>query len=250
MTSPADAPATDRAALATPVFDNRYIAYVFNQRGYHVNEFAARLDLSNSVVEAFLRGTVEPGDLRIATLTSMANMLGIPLHSMFTRPAATDVDLTPQNDSDDPLGSNAVDTDAAQLIATVYDTGRATPTLITDIASAFDWTTERVFAAAAEGTRRLEPAGLRIATSHGELFITPIEDHHKAHRALTNRKTYERGLSYTHYKAVHQVLGNHQVTVNRSGRQRLRTLGGLVNLGVINQAKNPALTEAALEAFL
>ncbi|HEY0889511.1 MAG TPA: hypothetical protein VGE38_07870 [Nocardioides sp.] len=34
-------------------------------------------------------------------------------------------------------------------------------------------------------------------TSHGELFVTPINDHLDAHQALTSRKVYERGLNYT-----------------------------------------------------
>lgn len=38
--------------------------------------------------------------------------------------------------------------------------------------------------------------------------------------------------------------------MNRSARQRLLTLGGMVNLGVLTQAKQPAFTDEALEAFL
>lgn len=231
--------------VTNAVFDTRYIAYVFNQRGYRVNEIAARLDMSNNIVEAFLRGTVEPGDLRVATLVNMANLLGIPLASMFTHPVTAPEPATlPDNDRTDAAE------DADQLVACIYDTGRATPVLITDIAAAFDWTTDRVYAAADEADQRLATAGLRAVTSHGELFITPVRDHHQAHKALTARKVYERGLSASHYKAVHQLLTDSEVTVSNSARQRLRTLGGLVNIGVITDARRPALTHAASEAFL
>ncbi|GAA4372821.1 hypothetical protein [Nocardioides caricicola] len=228
-----------------PVFDHQYVAHVFNQRGYHVNEFATRLDMSNGIVEAFLRGNVEPGELRIATLANMANLLGIPLHAMFARPA-------PPPDPDDLDGPAADDltADAEQLLACVYDIGRATPTLVSDIAKAFDWTLDRTYAAATEANRRLQPAGLAVNTSHGELFVAPVNDHLDAHKALTSRKVYERGLSLTHYKAAHQILTGQAVTVTNSGRQRLRTLGGMVNLGILTQAKQPAFTGAALEAFL
>lgn len=40
------------------------------------------------------------------------------------------------------------------------------------------------------------------------------------------------------------------VTVNNSGQQRLRTLGGMISLGILTQAKQPAFTDEALEAFL
>ena len=244
------------ASTKNPVFDHRYVAHVFNQRGYHINEFAARLDMSNGIVEAFLRGTVEPGDLRIATLANMANLLGIPLHAMFARPAP----LPDPDNLDEQAGVNAeptaestsddLATDAEQLLACVYDTGRATPTLVSEIAKAFDWTLDRTYAAAAEANRRLRPAGLAVNTSHGELFVTPTNDHLDAHKALTSRKVYERGLNYNHYRAAHQIISGQEVTVNRSARQRLLTHGGMVNLGVLNQAKRPAFTDEALEAFL
>ncbi|NYD40022.1 helix-turn-helix domain-containing protein [Nocardioides panaciterrulae] len=227
------------------MFDHRYVAHVFNQRGYHINEFATRLDMSNGVVEAFLRGTVEPGDLRIATLANMANLLGIPLHSMFARPAPL-----PDPDDLDPHAPNDSVADAEQLLACIYDTGRTTPTLISEVAKAFEWTLDRTYAAAAEASRRLQPAGLAVNTSHGELFVTPVNDHLDAHKALTNRKVYERGLNYNHYRAAHQILSRQEVTVNRSARQRLLTLGGMVNLGVLTQAKQPAFSDEALEAFL
>lgn len=238
----------------TPVFDHRYVAHVFNQRGYHVNEFATRLDMSNNIVEAFLRGNVEPGELRIATLANMANLLGIPLHAMFTRPEPL---RDPEELNDDSLPgasdesqSGRVAADAEQLIACVYDTKRSTPTLVSDIANAFEWTLDRTYAAATEASRRLQPAGLAVNTSHGELFITPINDHLAAHKTLATRKTYERGLSYVHYKALHQIITGQPVTVANSSRQRLRTLGGMVNIGVLTQAKQPAFTTEALEAFL
>lgn len=239
------------------VFDHQYVAHVFNQRGYHINEFASRLDMSNGVVEAFLRGTVEPGELRIATLANMANLLGIPLHAMFARPAP----LPDPDDLTESEGSSVEPTDveptaddlaadAEQLLACVYDTGRATPTLISEVAKAFEWTLDRTYAAATEANRRLRPAGLAVNTSHGELFVTPINDHLDAHKALTSRKVYERGLHFNHYRAAHQIISGQEVTVNKSARQRLLTLGGMVNLGVLTQAKQPAFTEEALEAFL
>lgn len=239
---------TNSTTNPDPVFDHRYVAYVFNQRGYHINEFASRLDMSNNVVEAFLRGTVEPGDLRVATLANMANLLGIPLRSMFTRPApAPDpVGADPQPEP----GGNAVAVDAEQLLACVYDTGRATPTLVSELAKAFGWTIERTYAAATEADRRLKPAGLSVKTSHGELFVTPVNEHLDAQKALNARKVYERGLTYNHYRAAYQILAGQQVTVNNSARQRVRTLGGLVNVGVVTQVRQPALTEEALEAFL
>ena len=239
---------TNSTTNPDPVFDHRYVAYVFNQRGYHINEFASRLDMSDNVVEAFLRGTVEPGDLRVATLANMANLLGIPLRSMFTRPApAPDpVGADPQPEP----GGNAVAVDAEQLLACVYDTGRATPTLVSELAKAFGWTIERTYAAATEADRRLKPAGLSVKTSHGELFVTPVNEHLDAQKALNARKVYERGLTYNHYRAAYQILAGQQVTVNNSARQRVRTLGGLVNVGVVTQVRQPALTEEALEAFL
>ena len=239
---------TNSTTNPDPVFDHRYVAYVFNQRGYHINEFASRLDMSNNVVEAFLRGTVEPGDLRVATLANMANLLGLPLRSMFTRPApAPDpVGADPQPEP----GGNAVAVDAEQLLACVYDTGRATPTLVSELAKAFGWTIERTYAAATEADRRLKPAGLSVKTSHGELFVTPVNEHLDAQKALNARKVYERGLTYNHYRAAYQILAGQQVTVNNSARQRVRTLGGLVNVGVVTQVRQPALTEEALEAFL
>lgn len=239
-----------------PVFDHRYVAHVFNQRGYHINEFASRLDMSNGIVEAFLRGTVEPGDLRIATLANMANLLGIPLHTMFARPEPLpDPDNLRNSEGPDsePTAQHTADdlaTDAEQLLACVYDTGRATPTLVSEIAKAFDWTLDRTYAAATEADRRLQPSGLAVNTSHGELFVTPINDHLDVHKALTSRKVYERGLNYNHYRAAHQIISGQEVTVNKSARQRLLTLGGMVNLGVLTQAKQPAFTEEALEAFL
>lgn len=237
------------------VFDHRYVAHVFNQRGYHINEFASRLDMSNGVVEAFLRGTAEPGELRVATLANMANLLGIPLHAMFTRPAPLpdpdDLDQPqPSAPKDAEPSANDLVADAEQLLACVYDTGRSTPTLVSEIAKAFEWTLDRTYAAATEANRRLRPAGLAVNTSHGELFVTPINDHLDAHKALTSRKVYERGLHFNHYRAAHQILTGQQVTVNRSARQRLLTLGGMVNLGVLTQAKQPGFTEEALEAFV
>lgn len=235
---------------STPVFDSRYIAHVFNQRGYHVNEFATRLDMSNGIVEAFLRGTAEPGDLRIATLANMANLLGIPLHTMFAQPEplpdpdTIDTKEPTEADEDEVVG------DAEQLLACVYDTGRATPTLLSEIAKAFDWTLDRTYAAAKEANRRLQPAGLAVRTSHGELFVGPVNEHMDAYNALTTRKVYERGLNYNHYRAAHQIISGQQVTVANSARQRLLTLGGMVNIGVLTQAKKPALTDEALEAFL
>lgn len=237
------------ATAQPPVFDHRHVAHVFNQRGYRVNEFATRLDMSNDIVEAFLRGTVEPGELRIGTLANMANLLGIPLHTIFARPEPLpDPDEINTTTEDDPTDDLAAD--AEQLLACVYDNGRNTPTVISEIAKAFEWTLDRTYTAAAEANRRLQPAGLAVNTSHGELFVTPINDHLDAHKALTSRKVYERGLNYLHHRAAHQVLSRQEVTVNRSARQRLRTLGGLVNLGVLTQAKQPAFTDEALEAFL
>ena len=241
-----------------PVFDNRYIAHVLNQRGYHVNELATRLDMSTSIVEGFLRGTVEPGELRIATLANMANLLGIPLHTMFTRPEALpDPDTIPGSaQTDDEPDTTASEeghdsaADAEQLVACVYDTGRGTPTRMSEIAKAFDWDIDRTYAAANEAHRRLQPAGLAARTSHGELFVGPINEHMDAYNALTTRKVYERGLSYIHYRAAHQVLHGKPVTVTNSARQRLFTLGGIVNIGIFTQAKNPAFTDEALEAFL
>lgn len=230
-----------------PVFDHRYVAHVFNQRGYHINEFATRLDMSNGIVEAFLRGRVEPGDLRIATLANMANLLGIPLHAMFARPEPLP---DPDNLSTEEPAEDGPAADAEQLLACVYDTGRSTPTLVSEIAKAFEWTLDRTYAAATEANRRLQSAGLAVNTSHGELFVTPINDHLDAHRALASRKVYERGLNYNHYRAAHQIHTGQEVTVNKSARQRLLTLGGMVNLGVLSQAKQPAFTEEALEAFL
>jgi transcriptional regulator with XRE-family HTH domain len=236
-------------ANSTPVFDTAYVAHVFNQRGYHINEFASRLDMSNGIVEAFLRGTVEPGDLRIATLANMANLLGIPLNSMFARPEPLpDPDTVPTGD--EHLGEEDAGADAEQLVVCVYDTGRATPTLLSEVAKAFDWTLDRTYAAAKEANRRLQPAGLAVRTSHGELFVTPVNEHLDAYNALTNRKVYERGLNYNHYRAAHQIISGQPVTVANSARQRLLTLGGMVNIGVLTQAKNPALTDEALEAFL
>lgn len=238
------------------MFDNKYVAHVFNQRGYHINEFASRLDMSNSTVEAFLRGTVEPGELRIATLANMANLLGIPLHAMFARPdPLPDPDelAEPAPSDIESTGNDyavALAADAEQLLACVYDTGRATPTLISEIAKAFEWTLDRTYAAATKASRRLRPSGLAVNTSHGELFVTPINDHLVAHKALASRKVYERGLHFNHYRAAHQIISGQEVTVNKSARQRLLTLGGMVNLGVVTQAKSPALTDEALEAFL
>lgn len=242
-------PTPTSAVPANPVFDTRYIAHVFNQRGYRVNEFATRLDMSNNVVEAFLRGTVEPGELRIATLTNMANLLGIPLHTMFARPAELpDPDTLDQEDTDPDEDTRAAD--AEQLLACVYDTGRATPTLVSEVAKAFEWTLDQTYAATTEADRRLRPAGLTLRTSHGELFVAPINAHLDAHKALTTRKVYERGLSFTHYRAAHQIISGEQVTVNRSARQRVLTLGGMVNIGVVTDVRKPALTDEALEAFL
>lgn len=241
-----------RATPSNPVFDTRNVAHAFNQRGYHINEFASRLDMSNNIVEAFLRGTAEPGELRIATLANMANLLGIPLHAMFARPAPlpNPDDLPEPDTADGEPNPDDLAADAEQLLACVYDTGRTTPTLVSEVAKAFEWTLDRAYAAATEANRRLRPAGLAVNTSHGELFVTPINDHLDAHKALASRKVYERGLNYTHYRAAHQIIAGQEVTVNRSARQRLLTLGGMVNLGVLTQAKQPAFTDEALEAFL
>ncbi|MDN4161131.1 helix-turn-helix domain-containing protein [Nocardioides abyssi] len=256
-------------------FNTEHIAYLFRQRGYRVNEFAGLLDLSNNVVEAFLRGTVEPGDLRLSTIVNMAALLGIPVQTMFAPPAplphVPPVAVTPHHPQNpaDPVQSAAasesgssdrdgspvedrasVESDAAQLVACVYDNGRVTPVQVSELAQAFGWTLTRTYDAAKEADQRLRYAGLAMTTSHGELFVTPTADHLDARRALATRRTYERGLSHAHYKAAHQVFTGGEVTVSNSARQRLRTLGGLVNLGIFTDARDPAYTPEAREAFL
>lgn len=249
-TAPDTAATSVVADVDTPVFNTKHIAYVFNERGFRVNEFATRLDMSPNIVEALLRGTLEPGELRIATLANMAKMLGIPLHTMFARPnPAPDPNTTAEpSPGQDPDGDAHADAD--QLIACVYDIGRTTATLISELAKAFGWTLDRTYTATKEANRRLQPAGLQLNTSHGELLVTPIRNHLDAQHALTTRKVYERGLHLNHYKAIHQILTNQPVTVNSNKVQRLRTLGGLVNLGVLTDTLTLTPTDAMNEAFI
>lgn len=226
-----------------PVFDHRHIAYVFTQRGYTVNEMASRLDLSNHTLEDILRGSGDPGELRIATLRTMAALLGIPVHGLFARP--TPAEDTPEPSRTQPTRAE----DAEQLIVCVYDRGRATPTLVSDLAAAFDWTLDRTYAAAREADQRLRHAGLRVNTSHGELFIAPTGTHLAAIEALEARRTYQRGLHYNQYRIVLALLRDPTAPIAQGLRTRRITLSGLVNQGVLSTTKRPELTPAALDAF-
>lgn len=252
---------TTTPAPQQPVFNTRYLLYAFNQSGYHINEFAYRLDLSARTLEALLRGNDDPGELRIATLVAMANQLGIPLHSMFARPEplpdpanATDPAPTKPGTSTaadaETQGTDDLKNDAEQLLACIYEAGRTTPTLVSEIAKAFGWTIERTYAAANESDRRLAPAGLTMKTNHGNVFVAPINDHLDAQTALKNHKVYARGLHINQYRTIHQILTGRKASESRSTARGLINLGAMVNLGVLTQAKKPALTEATREAFL
>lgn len=225
------------------IFDNTTIAAAFNARGYYVNNIALALDMGSDNLERLLNGTLEPAELRVGTLLNLANLLGIPFASLFTQP-------DPPTDPAEATGSADSDVvaDAETLIAVLYDTGPR-PTIIRDIATALDWDIDRLNHATKEARNRLDPAGLKLNRSHGEMAIIPQRDHTAARQSLAQVEGKERGLQYGQYRAVYDLLNNRPPSYGNSTMRRRVVMGLLVNAGMITTLHQPTLTPAIHEAF-
>jgi hypothetical protein len=241
--------------MSTPI-DNRALVWAFNQGTYSVTGFAALLDIGADTLEGLLRGNPRPEGIRLSTLLAISEKLGLPLNALFPAPPdSPDPEPEPPRlpdgtgtSSDERGAGSDVVADAEQLIACLYADGR-THTTSTDLATAFEWTLDRLTAAGTEAIRRLAPAGLTLTRSHGEYAIVPTRNHQDAQTALDNRHATERGLTHSHYKAVYQLLQGQNVSVSNSPVQRQRLLGGLANLGIVTNNLDPALTPEALEGL-
>jgi len=227
------------------LFNTALLRARVNAAGLTLNELANRLDLSNTTVENVLSGHADPGELRIATLAKFADILGLPLTSMFARNDIPDwADSDPRRDLRD---------DAHQLIACLHAATAKTST--TTAAAALDWTHQHMKAAIAEANKRLAPSGLRIIATSGEVYLATIDDHTHAIQRLAAEQTGETGFRLDQYKAVYQLLTTGNVTVATTAeRRRAQVLSPLAALGVINQPVTPSEgpatpTEATRFAF-
>ena len=189
-------------------------------------------------------GKNEPIDIALDTLKRLANHLGLPLQSLFAAPQPPPPP-PPQSTDVDPVE------DATTVIAVLYDRG-TTPTVNQDLALALGWDMTRLGNAYDEAEKRLTPAGLTLNRTHGECSVVPTHDHAKQRTALTNALSDRSGAAITMdgYTAAHQVMTGSPILPTTTGMRRRFVLGAIANIGIITlQAREPALTEAALEAF-
>jgi transcriptional regulator with XRE-family HTH domain len=228
------------------LFNTALLRARLNAAGLTINELANRLDLSNTTIENVLAGHHDPGELRIATLAKFADILGLPLTSIFAR---NDI----PNWADANTGSDPRD-DAHQLIACLHAaTAKSSTTTVT---SAFRWTLQRTKAAITEANKRLAPSGLRLIATNGEVYLATIDDHTDALQRLATEQTSETGFRLDQYKAAYQLLATGNVTVsNTAARRRAQILNPLAAMGVITQPVTPSegpvtVTDAARFAFL
>jgi transcriptional regulator with XRE-family HTH domain len=218
-------------------FNHALIRHALNASGLHVAELAYRLDIAINTLDRLLDGEDDPGDLRIATLQRLAEHLGLPLQALFAAPHQ------PEPDADVP--SNPTD-DAATVIATIYDRG-STPTPNIDLTTSLAWDLDRLHAAYKEADRRLRPAGLRLARSHGEAAIVPLHDNTPERTRLAEMQAANKGLNMAHYKAVYALLqGESWLNVSDYNSTRRRLVAGvLINLGIFaGERATPTLSEA------
>lgn len=228
------------------LFNTPLLREHINATGLTLNQVANRLDLSNTTVENLVSGRDDPGELRIATLRKFADLLGLPLTSLFAPPENA------HQAADTAEASLRGDTH--QLIACLHTATARTST--TTVASALGWTLQHLKAVTTAANNLLTPSGLRITATNGEVYLATIDDHTDATRRLAAEQANETGFRHDQYKAVYQLLTTGTVAVsNTAERRRAQILNPLAVLGVINLPMRPSegittLTDAAHFAFL
>lgn len=223
------------------LYNTAIIRHAFTASRYTINALASRLGVSDSAIENMLRGHTDPGELRVQTLALMADLLGLPAAAM----------LAPNSGPRPTTAATAPDTegDAHTVVALLYTEG-SKPTAMTDLCVALGWNHARLRAALDLAGQRLTPAGLRVVRTHGEVAIVPLDDHTAETVALDDVRAHERGLHTGNYRLVHELLTGQPTTAGMAPRGRRVSLGGLINAGIATDARSPALTETAQEAFL
>ena len=102
-----------------------------------------------------------------------------------------------------------------------------------------------------EAGKRLSPAGLRIARSHGEVSICPTHDHSDVRTALAQVQAHTQGLKLDAYQAAYQMMTSQPPLPDRTVARRRFVLGHLANLGIADLTdRAPSLTDAAQAAFI
>jgi hypothetical protein len=230
-----------RATTTTSVFDATKIRNALLNTGMSVNEASFRVHMPFKTLQQIVDGQSTPHDLRITTIKRLADIIGLPVRSLFAEPdtPAPLNDETPSPTADD----------ATTIIAVLYDRG-TNPSINHDLAKGLGWTLERLHNAYDEAEHRLAPAGLRLIRTHGEGSIAPIHDHTEQRAAVEHARADNTGMAVDSYRAAHQLLTGSEVLPGRRAYRRRLCIGWLANLGIVNtESREPVLTDAALEAF-
>ncbi|RBY92675.1 hypothetical protein [Blastococcus sp. TF02A-30] len=226
---------------AASVFDLTAIRAALQQTGLAPSEIAFRVDIAVRSLQRILDGDPDPGEIRVATLTRLADTLGLPLRSMFAAPRAAP-EACRAVASDRPQDDHTAD-DASTVIAVLYD--RETAASNSDIALALGWPLDRLNSALHVANERLGTAGLRIVREHGESRVSPIADHLASRASLATAQAHARGLKTTEYKAAYALHTGQKVTTANETRQRF-VIGRLANVGVVHlEGSRPRLSDAA-----
>ncbi|QWZ07712.1 helix-turn-helix transcriptional regulator [Nocardioides panacis] len=221
-------------------FNHHLIRHALNDTGMLVSELAYRSDMSINTLTRLLDGEEDPGDLRVATLTRLADHLGLPLQALIAAPDQPDPDPGQQ-----PPGGETAE-DFATVISAIYDRGN-TPTLNSELCDALDWNLDRLTTAYKEADRRLRPAGLRLNRSHGEASIVPLHNHAATRQSLNEVSTSNKGLTIEHYQAIYALMqGRPWTDVSGSNTTRRRFItGALINHGILTgEREDPHIADA------
>lgn len=230
--------------MNTTVFDSDKIANAVLSTGLTINEVGFRVHMPFKTLQQICDGSTTPIDVRVTTLTRLAEEIGLPLRSLFAKPSPTPIRADP-NDT----GSSDAAKDATTVIAILYDRGTS-PTLNTDLATGLGWTIQRLNAAYDEADKRLAPAGLRLIRTHGEGSIAPIADNTSQRAAVEHARADNTGLTVDAYQSVYQAMTGTAVLPGRHGHRRRLVIGRLANLGILTGHETPTLTAAAKAAFI
>ena len=83
----------------TSPFDHSAIRNALYRTGLTTGEIAFRIDISAIAMQRIVDGADDPGEIRVATVARLANVLGLPVRSLFrAAPGAT----TPRSGSNTP----------------------------------------------------------------------------------------------------------------------------------------------------
>lgn len=154
--------------------------------------------------------------LSVAALVRLADHLGVPVGTLFTGDASSEVDSHEASDDTRALGSllNAL--------------GQDTP--VVALADALGWTSDRVHQAAASLDLSLRPAGMTVFKNSGLMSIRPEGDSHgnaalavcRHPRARGKQRLVSPARAKVIYRAAQTPISPH--SLSKSDRLQIATL--------------------------